>query len=88
MSGGDEEATGWVNQALFSDQPRLFKDDDNAALMEDYTWTHFSGDQSMPDSADGRTVQQGGLAQLPRHLLLLPLLAARRNALRWNVLYT
>ncbi len=59
---GDAESTGWVNQALFSDQPRLFKDDDNSALMEDYTWTHFAGDQSMPEGADGRTVQQGGLA--------------------------
>ena len=59
---GDKEETGWVVSALFSDQPRLFKDDDNDKLMEDYTWTHFEGDQSMPEGADGRTVQQGGLA--------------------------
>lgn len=59
---GDKEETGWVAAGLFSDQPRLFKDDDNSDLMEDYTWTHFSGDQSMPEGADGRTVQQGGLA--------------------------
>jgi len=59
---GDKEETGWVASGLFSDQPRLFKDDDNADLMEDYTWTHFEGDQSMPTGADGRTVQQGGLA--------------------------
>lgn len=59
---GDKEETGWVASGLFSDQPRLFKDDDNASLMEDYTWTHVSGDQSMPEGADGRTVEQGGLA--------------------------
>lgn len=59
---GDQEETGWVAQGLFSDQPRLFKDDENPQLMEDYTWTHVTGDQSMPEGADGRTVQQGGLA--------------------------
>lgn len=59
---GDKEETGWVASALFSDQPRLFKDEDNEDLMEDLTWTHVSGDQSMPEGADGRTVEQGGLA--------------------------
>jgi hypothetical protein len=59
---GDQEETGWVATGLFSDQPRLFKDEDHPELMEDYTWTHVEGDQSMPEGADGRTVQQGGLA--------------------------
>jgi len=59
---GDKEETGWIASGLFSDQPRLFKDDENANLMEDLTWTHVSGDQSMPEGADGRSVEQGGLA--------------------------
>ena len=58
---GSQEETGWVSAAVFSDQPRLFKDDNDASLMEDYTWT-LAGDDQTTDELSGTDVEQGGLA--------------------------
>lgn len=58
---GDEEEKGWVSAAAFSSQPRLYKDEKNANLQQDLTWTLAGGDQTTDDLA-GSDVQQGGLA--------------------------
>ncbi len=59
-NAGGKKATGWVSSAVFSDQPRLFHDDDDKSMMEGHTWTHTGEDES--DVESGRDVEQGGLA--------------------------
>ena len=58
---GSKKDEGWVHTSVFSNQPRLFHDDDNKELMEDHTWTHVGDDQSTTELA-GSDVEQGGLA--------------------------
>jgi len=57
---GGKAEKGWAPSGIFSDQPRLFMDEKNKKLQEDYTWTSVGEEQSTQD-LKGTDVQQGYL---------------------------
>jgi len=61
---GDKEEQGWVELAVFSDQPGLFMDSDHEGMMEDHLWQLHDRDQLLPEAGElrGSDIKQGGLA--------------------------
>ena len=57
---GEEQKTGWVAKALFSDQPAMAKDDEHPGLRSDYVFSKFDGDLS-PKNPTGKDANQGAL---------------------------
>jgi hypothetical protein len=59
---GTAMATGWINAALFSPQPKVAKDNDDKDLPEDVSYELAEGEQTPGDEIEGSDVEQGGLA--------------------------
>lgn len=57
---GEEQKTGWVAKALFSDQPAMAKDEEHAGMRSDYVFSKFEGDLS-PKNPTGKDANQGAL---------------------------
>jgi hypothetical protein len=57
---GKASVEGWVDASLFSDQPGLARDEENAKLPEDHVYSRIDGDHS-PKSPTGKDTAQGGL---------------------------
>jgi hypothetical protein len=57
---GAGEVEGWVDTAVFSDQPALAKDEENPKLREDLVYSPIEGDHA-PKDPKGSDTAQGGL---------------------------
>lgn len=66
---------GWVNAALFSDQPALTKDEENDELRDDYVYSKVEGDHS-PTAPTGKETAQGAAGDC----FLIASMAAVANA--------
>lgn len=57
---GEKNVDGWVDRALFSDNPGLTRDEDDKTLMDDYVFQKFDGDLS-PVDPTGKDTAQGAV---------------------------
>lgn len=57
---GDKNVEGWVDRALFSDNPGLTRDEKDKKLADDYIFQKFEGDHS-PVDPKGRDTAQGAV---------------------------
>lgn len=55
---GETNVEGWVDIAVFSDQPSLTRDEDNTKLADDYVYSKVEGDHS-PVDPKGKDTAQG-----------------------------
>ena len=60
VRNGSSNVEGWVDKAVFSDQPAVSKDEENKKLADDYVYSPIGGDQS-PKSPTGKDTAQGAL---------------------------
>ncbi len=55
---GEKNVEGWVDGAVFSDQPALTRDEDDAKLTDDFVYSKVEGDHS-PVNPTGKDTAQG-----------------------------
>ncbi len=72
---GEKNVDGWVDRALFSDNPGLTRDEDDKKLMDDYVFQKFDGDLS-PVNPTGKDTAQGAVG----NCFLIAAMAAVANA--------
>ncbi len=75
VRNGDKSLEGWVESAVFSDQPSLTKDDENAKLTDDFVYSKIDGDHS-PVAPTGKDTAQGSAGDC----FLIASMAAVANA--------
>jgi hypothetical protein len=73
---GKENKQGWVAASMFSDQPSLGMDDDNAKLMDDFVYADFGGDELPGVNPKAEIGTQGALGDC----FLVASIAAITNA--------
>jgi hypothetical protein len=57
VRSGEANVEGWVDKAVFSDQPALTKDEHNKKLRDDYVYSRQEGDHSPKDPKGTDTAQ-------------------------------
>ncbi|MDP2311749.1 MAG: C2 family cysteine protease [Pseudomonadota bacterium] len=72
---GEKNVEGWVDGAVFSDQPALTRDEDDAKLADDYVYSKVEGDHS-PVNPKGKDTAQGAAG----NCFLIASMAAVANA--------
>lgn len=75
VRSGAKNVDGWVDGAVFSDQPALTRDEDNAKLADDYVYSKVEGDHS-PVNPTGKDTAQGAAGDC----FLIASMAAVANA--------
>ncbi|MFZ5480668.1 MAG: C2 family cysteine protease [Myxococcota bacterium] len=60
VRSGKKNVEGWVDAAVFSDQPALTRDEDNKALTDDFVYSKVEGDHS-PVDPTGKDTAQGAI---------------------------
>jgi hypothetical protein len=58
VRSGKANVEGWVDQAVFSDQPALTRDEEDKALSDDFVYSKVDGDHS-PKAPTGKDTAQG-----------------------------
>ena len=86
---GNKEEQGWVRRSVFSDQPGLFKDDENPGMMEDHIWQLYEKDDVLPEAGQlkGTDIKQGGLADCYFIAAMIAVGNARPNFLEESFRY-
>jgi|GEM_PF-6438813 len=86
---GNKEEQGWVRRSVFSDQPGLFKDEDNPGMMEDHMWQLYEKDAVLPEAGQlkGTDIKQGGLADCYFVAAMIAVGNARPNFLEQSFRY-
>ncbi len=72
---GEKNVEGWVDGAVFSDQPALTRDEDDEKLVDDYVFSKVEGDHS-PVDPKGKDTAQGAAG----NCFLIASMAAVANA--------
>ena len=72
---GAKNVEGWVDAAIFSNQPALTRDEEDSALADDYVYSKIDGDHS-PESPTGKQTAQGAAGDC----FLIASMAAVANA--------
>lgn len=75
VRSGDQNVEGWVDAAVFSDQPALTRDEEDTSKADDLVYSKFEGDHS-PQAPTGKDTAQGAAGDC----FLIASMAAVANA--------